>query len=82
MSLHPTEVGPVPEETARVAHAAFPSGNVYVRMRDTLRGLYDDAAFAPLFAVRGRPPVRRRSSDCSRPTRDARRVRQQYRFVG
>ena len=55
MSLHPIEVGPVPEETARVAHAAFPSGNVYVRMRDTLGGLYDDAAFAPLFAVRGRP---------------------------
>jgi transposase len=30
MSLHSTPMGPVPEETARVAHAAFPKGNVYV----------------------------------------------------
>src|SRR6266511_4213574 len=54
MSLHPTKVGPVPEETARVARAAFPRGNAYLRMRDALGGLYDDAAFAPLFATRGR----------------------------
>ena len=34
MSLHPHPVPAVPEETARVAHAAFPRDNVYLRMRD------------------------------------------------
>lgn len=28
-SLHATAVAPVPEQTARVAHAAFPKGNPY-----------------------------------------------------
>ena len=34
MSLHPHPVPAVPEETAHVAHAAFPRDNVYLRMRD------------------------------------------------
>ena len=34
MSLHPQTVGPVPEETARVARAAYPNGNVYMCIRD------------------------------------------------
>jgi len=29
MSLHPHVVAPVPEDTARVAHAAFPKGHPY-----------------------------------------------------
>ena len=36
MSLHPEPIGPVPEETARVAHAAFPTGNMYLRLHDEL----------------------------------------------
>ena len=55
MSLQPEPVGPVPEETARVARAAFPKGNVYMQMRDVLGVVYDDTSFSPLFAVRGRP---------------------------
>ncbi len=55
MSLHPTPMGAVPEETVRVARAAFPKGNVYLQMRDLLGGIYDDAQFADLFAPRGRP---------------------------
>jgi transposase len=55
MSLRPEPAGPIPEETVRVARAAFPHGNVYMQMRDVLGTLYDDASFAPLFAVRGRP---------------------------
>jgi transposase len=55
MSLQPAEIGPVPEETARVARAAFPKGNIYLQMRDVLGVVYDDASFAPLFAARGRP---------------------------
>ncbi len=34
MSLHPQPPNPIPEETARVAHAAFPNANTYMRMRD------------------------------------------------
>ena len=55
MSLQPEPAGPVPDETARVARAAFPKGNVYMQMRDVLGVVYDDLSFSPLFAVRGRP---------------------------
>src|SRR5436309_12702215 len=55
MSLHPEPAGPITDETMRVARAAFPHGNVYMQMRDVLGTIYDDALFAPLFAVRGRP---------------------------
>jgi transposase len=36
MSLHPQEIPPMPEETRRVAQAAFPRGNVYMHLRDEL----------------------------------------------
>jgi transposase len=55
MSLQPAPVAPVPEETARVAQAAFPRGNAWIQLRDAVGPLYDDASFAPLFARRGRP---------------------------
>jgi transposase len=55
VSLHPEPVGPVPEETVRVARAAFPRGNSYMRLRDELGGVYGDQAFAALFPVRGQP---------------------------
>ena len=55
MSLRPEVIGPVPEETARVARAAFPKGNVYLRMRDVLGVVYDEVNFASLYATRGRP---------------------------
>jgi transposase len=55
MSLRAEPAGPVPEETARVARAAFPKGNIYMQMRDVLGVIYDDATFSPLFAARGRP---------------------------
>jgi transposase len=55
MSLHPQEVQPVPEETIRVARAAFPRGNVFMRMRDELGTIYHDHLFAHLFPARGQP---------------------------
>lgn len=55
MSLQPTDVCPVPEETARVARAAFPRGNLYMRMRDELGVFYRDERFAHLFPTRGQP---------------------------
>ena len=57
MTLHPTPVTPIPEETARVARAAVPKGNVYLQMRDVLGTIYSDEHFADLFARRGRPAV-------------------------
>jgi transposase len=55
MSLHPQPLGPVPEQTARVAQAAFPQGNLYMRMRDEVGALFSDEQFAPLFSSRGQP---------------------------
>jgi transposase len=55
MSLHPREIPPIPEATMRVARAAFPRGNVYMRMRDELGTIYEDHQFAHLFPARGQP---------------------------
>src|SRR6266536_1699344 len=49
MSLHPQVFCPIPEETARVARAAYPKGNVYLRIRDELGTVYKDESFAHLF---------------------------------
>ena len=42
MSLQPQLIGPVPEETIRVARAAFPKGNIYITMRNEIGTLYND----------------------------------------
>ena len=55
MSLHPRKIPPIPEATMRVARAAFPRGNVYMRMRDELGTIYEDHQFAHLFPARGQP---------------------------
>src|ERR687884_1596523 len=55
MSLRPEPIGPVPEETARIARAAFRRGNVYLRLRDELGTIYTDEAFAALFPTQGQP---------------------------
>jgi transposase len=57
VSMHPQPIGPVPEDTARVAKAAFPKGNLYIQMRNVLGSIYDDEDFAELFEVRGRPAI-------------------------
>jgi transposase len=57
MSMQPQPIGPVPEDTARVARAAFPKGNVYMQMRNVLGSIYDDENFLELFEVRGRPAI-------------------------
>jgi len=49
MTLHPTDQWIIPAETAKVARAAFPKGNVYMKMRDTLGQLYYDHDFTTLF---------------------------------
>jgi transposase len=55
MSLHPQATYPIPEETQRVARAAFPHGNISMEVADRLGPLYHDAQFATLFPTRGQP---------------------------
>jgi len=55
--MHPQPIGPIPEDTSRVARAAFPKGNVYIEMRKVLGTIYEDKDFAELFEVRGRPAI-------------------------
>ncbi len=55
MSLKPTSIPEIPEETARVARRAFPRGNVVMQLRDTLGTIYTDDLFADLFPSRGQP---------------------------
>src|SRR5512132_4351093 len=49
MSLHPHIIGPVPDETARIAHAAFPKGHPYLTFRDALGTIFQDEDFTTLF---------------------------------
>jgi transposase len=57
MSLRPQAVYVVPEDTARVARAAFPKGNPYLLMHDELGRLYTDQDFAALFPALGQPAL-------------------------
>ena len=57
MSLHPLAVTLVPEDTARVAHAAFPKGHPYLALRDELGAIFQDRAFVDLFSRRGRSAI-------------------------
>ena len=55
MSLQPHVIAPVPEETARVARAAFPKGHPYLTFRDALGTIFQDEDFATLFPLGGQP---------------------------
>src|SRR4051794_29371725 len=55
VSLKPSPIQPVPEETARVARAASRKGNPLLKLRDELGPIFADADFADLFPERGRP---------------------------
>lgn len=57
MSLPRNPLQPVPAETARVAHAAFPAGTVYMRIRDELGPLFDDECFTAVYAREGQPAL-------------------------
>lgn len=57
MSMQPSSIPPVPEETARVAHAAFPKGNRYLQMRDVLGTIYTDEVFTDLYPAKGQPAL-------------------------
>src|SRR5215204_4584700 len=55
VSLKPAVIQPVPEETARVAKAAFRKGNPLLSLRDELGTIFADADFADLFPRLGQP---------------------------
>ena len=57
MSLKPSTVQAIPEETIRVARAAFPHGNAYLTLRDALGTIFSDEDFAPLFPSCGQPSL-------------------------
>jgi transposase len=55
MSLHPQPEYSIPEQTQRVAHAAFPKGTLALHIADVLGPLYRDHQFAALFPKGGQP---------------------------
>ena len=55
MSLHPQPIPPVPEDTSKVAQAAFAKGNLYLRLRDELGVFYSDCDFDNLYSIYGQP---------------------------
>jgi transposase len=55
MSLRPQPIGSIPEQTARVAHAAFPKGHPSLTLRDHLGTIFQDEDFVALFPAWGSP---------------------------
>jgi hypothetical protein len=53
MSLRPQESPAPPEETRRVARAAFPKSTLCLRIADALGPVYRDGQTAALFPRRG-----------------------------
>lgn len=52
MTLHPIEQWTIPPATRSVAQAAFPKGNVYMKMSEILGQLYKDEDFQALYRAR------------------------------
>jgi len=50
-------IGPIPSATIRVAEAAIPEGNTYLKLRSLLGTVFDDGLFAPLFPTKGQPAL-------------------------
>ena len=55
--LRPEPLPPVPDDTARVARAAFRKGHPYLRLADELGTLLSDETFAALFPSHGQPAL-------------------------
>lgn len=55
MSMNPQPIPEIPPETLRIARAAFPKGNLYIWLRDSLGTIYQDELFADLYPERGQP---------------------------
>jgi transposase len=55
MSLRPQNPLAAPEETRRIARAAFPKGTLCLRIADALAPVYQDGQFTALFPRLGQP---------------------------
>jgi len=55
MCLLPQTSFVIPEQTQRVARAAFPNGSLCIRIADELGSIFRDEQFAELFPRRGQP---------------------------
>ena len=55
MSLHPEDPTSPPEDTCRVARAAFPKGTLCLDIADAIGPIYRDSQFAGLFPQLGQP---------------------------
>jgi transposase len=55
MSLKPMPIPPVPPDTVRIARAAFPKGNIYMKLRERVGTIIDDEDFVALFSKEGAP---------------------------
>ena len=55
MSLQPVAEYRVPDDTARVANAIFPKGNIYIILASELKTFLKDEDFAELFPNKGQP---------------------------
>lgn len=55
--LRSEPIAAVPEETVRVARAAFPKGNLYMRVADEMGPLFTDERFADLYPNHGQPSL-------------------------
>ncbi len=52
MTLHPKDPWNIPSETAKIARASFPKGNIYMKMYEELGIFYLDSDFQDLFPAR------------------------------
>ncbi len=53
--MYPLALGAIPEDTARIAHAACPKGTLAMRLRVYFGELYHDEHFLTLYPVEGQP---------------------------
>jgi len=53
--LKPEDIFEIPEETQKVAKAAFPKGNIFILLRDQLGMIFEDELFVDLYPSLGQP---------------------------
>src|SRR5918992_4315022 len=92
MSLRPQPLEPVPEDTARIARAAFPKGNPYLTLRDEMGIIFQDEDFRDLYADEGQPGLspwrlalvtlmQFRETLADRPAAEAVRARSDWKYL-
>ena len=57
MSLKPSLCQEVPKETKRITKSAFPKGNKYINIRDSIGSIFKDKDFHDLFSQCGQPAI-------------------------